>query len=194
MVAVMKSKNSSDDCLEFHLDWLSYHLSGMMHLTWSVCQARVDITCITSSSQLLKLSGDGINEGPCDVEGTLSLIPRSSGTHGMAATYLCDTCGKSLSSTQHLRLHSRLHQGIKPHTCGTCGKSFTKKCNLQLHKRIHSGERPFICSYCGKAFTQKSTLHIHIRYHTGSRPYKCENCTKSFVCQGLLSSHQKGCP
>ena len=49
----------------------------------------------------------------------------------------------------------------KPFTCCECGKCFTSKYHLKVHKRVHSGIRPWKCGECGKSFTRKGDLKKH---------------------------------
>ncbi|XP_048515129.1 zinc finger protein 391-like isoform X17 [Athalia rosae] len=105
--------------------------------------------------------------------------------------FLCDYCGKQLSSQSILLTHRRTHTGEKPACCDVCGKRFTTRENLKLHQRTHTGERPHVCQQCGRAFTQRSSLVFHMRYHSGQRPYQCPVCKKAFVSNTLLTKHKK---
>ena len=75
-------------------------------------------------------------------------------------------CGRFLSQTVHLRIHKRVHTGVKPYECKQCGKRFSQSWNLRTHKRVHTGEKPYECKHCGKSFNEASSLRKHERIHT----------------------------
>ncbi|KAJ8705328.1 hypothetical protein PYW07_011155 [Mythimna separata] len=82
--------------------------------------------------------------------------------------FLCDFCGKVLTSDYQLQYHHRMHAGIKPYSCVICKKTFAKKYNVQLHMSVHTGEKSHECSRCEKVYSQRSTLLRHLkRYHPG---------------------------
>lgn len=108
--------------------------------------------------------------------------------------HLCDICGKGFAAKDKLKVHYRVHTGIKPYTCSYCAKSFTKKDYLVMHERVHSGEKPYSCEYCGKCFNQGAPLRIHVRSHTGERPYVCHICQTGYISKGALNLHFKTCP
>ncbi|XP_015834157.1 zinc finger protein 260 isoform X35 [Tribolium castaneum] len=104
--------------------------------------------------------------------------------------YICDVCGKSMSSMQSLKEHRTIHTGEKKFVCETCAKAFSTKALLKTHIRVHTKEKPFKCTECERAFSQRSALVVHLRYHTGERPYKCNLCDKQFVTRTILNGHK----
>lgn len=107
--------------------------------------------------------------------------------------HLCDICGKGFAVKNKLRIHYRVHTGVKPYTCHYCSKAFTKREYLVMHERVHTGEKPYECEYCGKCFNQGASLRIHIRGHTGERPYICQGCNGGFISKGALQTHYIAC-
>ncbi|XP_015834116.2 zinc finger protein ZFP2 isoform X3 [Tribolium castaneum] len=107
--------------------------------------------------------------------------------------HLCDICGKGFGTKDKMRIHYRVHTGIKPYTCTYCSKSFIKRDYLIMHERVHTGEKPYVCKFCGKGFNQGAPLRIHVRGHTGERPYICQFCNNGFISKGSLNMHQKVC-
>ena len=59
------------------------------------------------------------------------------------------TCEKMFTQNSHLKLHERIHTGVKPYACSTCGKMFTRNSDLERHERIHTGVKSHACSICG---------------------------------------------
>ena len=85
---------------------------------------------------------------------------------GKPRAFPCTICGKAFTHKTYLRVHYRIHSGIKPYRCQVCKKDFTEKNNLVTHQRVHSGEKPFQCHICRKSFAHKSNLNAHhLRNH-----------------------------
>nr|XP_020491950.1 zinc finger protein 624-like [Labrus bergylta] len=79
---------------------------------------------------------------------------------------VCDVCGKKFSTSYCLKIHSKIHAGIRDFECQDCGKTFYQRGNLMMHLKRHSGERPYQCDICGISFTLKHNLTAHRRRHT----------------------------
>ncbi|CAI6352192.1 unnamed protein product [Macrosiphum euphorbiae] len=47
----------------------------------------------------------------------------------------CEVCLKILKTPKYLRLHMRLHTGVKPFKCDKCNKTFRFKTNLKVHQK-----------------------------------------------------------
>ncbi|XP_056291665.1 zinc finger protein 699-like [Pseudoliparis swirei] len=99
----------------------------------------------------------------------------------------CHVCGKQCKSNTALSEHMAGHSGVKLHHCHVCGKACSRKGDLKIHMRIHTGEKPFCCSFCDKRFTHSGHLRKHLRSHTGERPHRCGVCGRGF----LQSTHLK---
>ncbi|XP_058798727.1 zinc finger protein 665-like isoform X4 [Phymastichus coffea] len=90
--------------------------------------------------------------------------------HEQRQDAICEECGKTFTRQSRLKIHMRIHLGIKPHDCKLCGKAFSRKTALRQHLLIHTGQRPYLCDICGKSFTQKPGLISHRKSHPGTHP------------------------
>ncbi|RUS91683.1 hypothetical protein EGW08_000509 [Elysia chlorotica] len=103
---------------------------------------------------------------------------------------VCELCGKQYQTLLGLKLHYRVHAGLRPHKCDVCGMAFTQRCSLQIHKRLHTGDKRHICDVCGWRFNTNNALVTHRRVHTGERPYKCTQCPFQAASSSCLKDHQ----
>ncbi|KAM8703767.1 hypothetical protein ACLKA7_008404 [Drosophila subpalustris] len=104
--------------------------------------------------------------------------------------FVCDECGKKLSSISNFREHKLRHAGIKSFICKLCLKGFITHKELTRHTRRHTGERPYACSYCTSRFSDHGSFRQHERRHTNSRPFVCIVCGKRFFSSNCLSKHR----
>ena len=59
---------------------------------------------------------------------------------GKINNYLCSECGQQCRTPYRLKVHSRVHSGVKPYTCEICDHKFAQKCHLYRHyRRRHKG-------------------------------------------------------
>ncbi|XP_053622249.1 zinc finger protein 782-like isoform X9 [Plodia interpunctella] len=110
-------------------------------------------------------------------------------THNSEKRYECTVCHSKFHEKNHLKSHIRTHTGEKPFKCNLCEHQFNEKATLGAHLRTHTGEKPYKCSHCSSSFGQRSTLAQHIRTHTGEKPHKCHVCERSFSQHGNLLTH-----
>lgn len=86
--------------------------------------------------------------------------------HRFECTYA--GCVKSYCSSFNLKRHvESTHMGIKKFMCDVCGKQLSSKQNYVDHKNLHTGDKPYVCEYpgCDYQFRQLSQYFIHKQMH-----------------------------
>ncbi|KAI5696671.1 hypothetical protein M8J75_016256 [Diaphorina citri] len=108
---------------------------------------------------------------------------------------VCPECKKTFSSAHHMKVHLRIHSGIRPYKCPVeyCEKAFSTQYSRKAHIRTHTGEKPYRCAheFCSKSFKTSGDLQKHVRTHTGERPFPCPvlGCDRSFTTSNIRKVH-----
>lgn len=107
--------------------------------------------------------------------------------------YICDMCGRYLSSKNHLRLHFKYHMANKQYKCDQCGYQCITPSILRSHiKRVHT-PLAVACTYenCSETFSSEHKLNIHLRVHSTNFAFVCDVCGKAFVNRARLNEHKR---
>ncbi|XP_029716286.2 zinc finger protein 37 [Aedes albopictus] len=102
--------------------------------------------------------------------------------------FTCDMCGKVSKNIRDLRLHQKVHFGIKDFECEYCHMRFVQKGGLKIHVRTHTGEKPYKCPHCPVAFAQKVSLDNHVFKHTRAG-VKCPLCPSILANPAYAKQH-----
>ena len=82
----------------------------------------------------------------------------------------CSDCGKTYTNKFNMKRHYALaHLHENKFVCEFCGKSLSSKQNYKEHTYTHTGEKPFACPDCGVRYRQCSQLSVHKRVHRNAK-------------------------
>ncbi|XP_055307061.1 zinc finger and SCAN domain-containing protein 32-like, partial [Sitodiplosis mosellana] len=116
-------------------------------------------------------------------------------THPDEYPFSCSVCLKRFAQNDERLEHEVTCDG-RHYECHLCKKFSTPhKVYLKIHMRVHTGVRPFRCSLCSKKFTRKAHLKGHTKLHTNSRPVKfqCLVCARNFSQEMEKQQHESKC-
>merc|ERR1740129_2338870 len=101
------------------------------------------------------------------------------------ATYVCEECGKNLTSLHSFNQHMQQHKPEeKRFSCEHCPKKFINSSTLKIHMIVHTDEKPYYCDICGVNLTSHSSLIRHKKNkHVDEKdmPFECDTCGKKFT-------------
>lgn len=112
-------------------------------------------------------------------------------------SFLCDVCGKTLSSVTTLRSHMLLHEHMAYFGCSDCDRSFEdfdrlKQHTLDVHGKAYDMSlHPFRCKACDESLTCAATYSAHMRIQHSDRPFMCAVCGRSYVAKLGLDDHMR---
>jgi KRAB domain-containing zinc finger protein len=120
-------------------------------------------------------------------------------------SFPCLECGKLYSRKTSLKLHEKIHLGIKDYACHYCDKAFRIKAHMVKHVRTHE-KRVLLCGICHRKFQDEDLLLAHVTSHrrkrlggtqgqgqTNKKCSTCRDCGKSFHFSSSLSRHRRTC-
>lgn len=111
--------------------------------------------------------------------------------HSSKLMFPCNLCSASFKTPNGLKVHLKLHTGIKAFSCSSCGKRFTTREYLKVHMMQHQ-EPKFECDICCRKFTYKSNMQKHLSVHSTAKPFQCDVCNKTFKLKSALTTHMRG--
>lgn len=116
---------------------------------------------------------------------------RHSGKNVKDSPYQCKVCHRCYVNDYSLKVHERIHTGIRPYSCHICKKEFFQSSNLKTHIAKHNSEKKFMCKVCNKRFMFEFDLHHHETCHDKEKALECVVCHKNFSHRGNLLKHEK---
>ena len=84
-------------------------------------------------------------------------------SHNAGTWLVCHICLKMFSCSDHLKVHVRRHEDVKPYVCIDCSKRFYTASELTKHQLKHSDFRRFCCSLCDSMFKHKWSVVNHFK-------------------------------
>ena len=110
----------------------------------------------------------------------------------LVAAFACQACGKSFTSQQGLRTHTRqVHElGLykkKPQVCHICSRNFGDKEALQQHVLARHGSDQTIPAHW--TYHDRKSFSDQLEKNAPSQ-YKCGVCSASFVSSTELAAHK----
>ena len=103
--------------------------------------------------------------------------------------WMCDYCGKILSSHTNLKRHKMIHTNDVKFRCTRCNQFFESQTKLDNHNR-EKHPSPLTCKYCNKILSSSFTLQQHTRRHIKDMiKFRCNICNRLYESQKELDKH-----
>ncbi|PLW09880.1 hypothetical protein PCANC_20014 [Puccinia coronata f. sp. avenae] len=99
----------------------------------------------------------------------------TAGSTPHASCLLLKHRSKTTAATKAAAIRRRKVGVAASYICNMCGKSFTRRYNLRVHQQAHKGEKPFACGYpgCNSRFACAHDQKRHYKLHLGVKDYSC---------------------
>lgn len=115
--------------------------------------------------------------------------------HQESTIFLCEVCGKDLSTKSNLLTHTKMHLPIeerKHFECHICRTTFAYKKSIVHHMPIHTGKKiQFQCGECKVHFSRTDALRRHSLIHLNQFTHCCRTCGKGFRTKFNLKVNKK---
>ena len=115
-----------------------------------------------------------------------------------ALIYVCETCRKTFSSHEFLKIHMNYVCGQKNYKCQICRKPFGESEELKKHMKIVHNETQkkhkwYKCDKCEKSYVRQAGLKKHLKDHKdlnlNVKQHKCVPCGKIFRFEKNFNEH-----
>ena len=110
-------------------------------------------------------------------------------TMGSRSTIVCNKSFSQSVSNNHLKTHSLIHSGEKPHKCTHCNFSCNQSSNLKTHIKKHTEEKLYHCNQCQCKTADSGNLQTNKKTHYRSKPHRCTMCRYSSITRGDSKVH-----
>ena len=102
----------------------------------------------------------------------------------------CRYCSKVFKSSPYVRIHERMHEGIKPHKCAFCSNAYSDGAALNKHLRVKHGvaNRTVAAEKVRKGEVVPENLPSYQEAH--ARPFQCKKCLKYMESAGRMKRHK----
>ncbi|XP_062542644.1 oocyte zinc finger protein XlCOF6-like [Armigeres subalbatus] len=114
--------------------------------------------------------------------------------HSLVAhkSFICETCGLTVSTKNALATHMKRHQKKYEHACPYCDQKRNTKHDMSIHiRKTHLNAMDTACRFCGMTFRGKTALDEHERIHGDHFGFPCKQCDKKFKRWRALTKHVK---
>lgn len=101
--------------------------------------------------------------------------------------FVCGFCQKEFHVKERLKMHMRIHSGVRPYKCTMCSMNFCRPSQLKFHQDSHSKDKRFFCPHCPVKYISQYKLRDHIKKHETLK-LSCP-CEKNFVNARVYKSH-----
>ena len=159
-------------------------------------------------NQDVKLIKSDLNGETCkdfDSLSTNNALQKSKcyGINWLWKSHSCSQCDQFFMNLQDLRVHKRVHRGLKSFQCSRCTKVFSTLSGLKSHqlfrcavalerctklsRGVMDAKKGCSCKKCGNKLPNLKLLTVHMRACTDSLSNMCTHCGRGFSSsQGAL--------